>query len=140
MREFYRGPYETAVGHGELLTELRFPVRPRSGSAYEKVGRRVGDWAIVAAGAAVVMGEDGRLADVSIGVTAVNLPSTATRAEDAIRGERPDEAAFAAAAAIVAADCAPVEDQRGPVDYKRHLAAELTRRVLRTATARATAR
>src|SRR5208282_3884003 len=50
VREFHRGPYETVVGRGELLAEIRVPLRPGTGSAYEKVSRRVGDWSIAAAG------------------------------------------------------------------------------------------
>ena len=46
MRDFHRGPYQTAVGQDELLCEVRVPIRPRSSSAYEKVERRVGDWAV----------------------------------------------------------------------------------------------
>ncbi|MGI9005026.1 MAG: FAD binding domain-containing protein [Streptosporangiaceae bacterium] len=52
-RDFHTGPYETVVGPGELLTEIRIPVRPGCGSAYQKVGRRVGDWPVGAAGAAL---------------------------------------------------------------------------------------
>ena len=52
-RQFHTGPYETVVAPGELLTEIRVPIVPGGGSAYEKVGRRVGDWPISAAGAAV---------------------------------------------------------------------------------------
>ena len=51
VREFHLGPYETVVGPGELLAEIRVPVRPGTGSAYEKVARRVGDWSVAAAGA-----------------------------------------------------------------------------------------
>lgn len=137
MPEFHRGPYETAVAQDELLTEIRFPVRPRTGSAYEKVERRVGDWAVAAAGASVTLDETGAIADVAIGLTSVGLDGrTATRAEDAIRGARPTEDAFAEAAALAAEECDPIADQRGPVDYKRHLAGELTKRVLRRAVAR----
>src|SRR5581483_7983511 len=53
MAEFHRGPYETAVGDAEMLTEVRVPLHDDAGSAYEKVERRVGDWAIAAVGAAV---------------------------------------------------------------------------------------
>ena len=138
MSELHRGPYETAVAQDELLTEVRFPVTPRSGSAYEKVERRVGDWAVAAAGASISLGPDGTIADVAIGLTSVGLDGrTATRAEEILRGNRPSDELFAAAAASAAEDCEPIADQRGPVDYKRHLAAELTKRVLRTATARA---
>lgn len=137
MREFHRRPYETAVGHGELLTEIRFPLRAGHGSAYHKVERRVGDWAIAAAGAAVWM--DGQtVGDCRIGLTAVGLDGgTATRAQEAIRGRPPSEEAFAEASRLAAEECNPVADQRGPVDYKRHLADELTKRSLRLAVARA---
>ncbi len=137
MAELYRGPYETAVAQNELLTEIRFPVRPRSSSAYEKVERRVGDWAVAAAGAAVTLGADNRIEEVAIGLTAVGLDGLATRARDVLVGQLPSEELYAAAGAIAAHDCRPTADQRGPVDYKRHLADELTRRVLRTACARA---
>lgn len=137
MAELHRGPYETAVAQNELLTEIRFPVRPRSGSAYEKVERRVGDWAVAAAGAAVTLAADNRIEDVAIGLTAVGLEGTATRAHEVLRGQLPSDELYAAAGRIAAEDCSPAADQRGPVDYKRHLAAELTRRVLRRACARA---
>jgi carbon-monoxide dehydrogenase medium subunit len=134
---FYRGPYETAVEQTELLTEVRFPVMARSSSAYEKVGRRVGDWAVVAAGASVTLAADGSVEDSSIGLTAVGLAGTVTRAEALLKGKRPDEKLFAEAGRIAFEDCNPMADQRGPVDYKRHLAGELTRRALRRACARA---
>ena len=137
MAELHRGPYETAVAQDELLTEIRFPVKPRTGSAYEKVERRVGDWAVAAAGASVTLDETGAIADVAIGLTSVGLDGrTATRAEEALKGSLPSEEAFATAAQYAAEDCDPVADQRGPIDYKRHLAAELTKRVLRRAVER----
>ena len=137
IAELHRGPYETAVEQNELLTEIRFPIRPRSGSAYEKVERRVGDWAVAAAGAALSLAEDGSIAEAAIGLTAVGLEGTATDAEQVLLGERPGEELFAEAGRRAASAASPVEDQRGPVDYKRHLADELTRRVLRQAVARA---
>jgi aerobic carbon-monoxide dehydrogenase medium subunit len=137
MDEFHRGPYETACDQSELITEVRFPIRPRSGSAYEKVERRVGDWAVAAAGAAVQMAEDGTVADATIGLTAVGLESLATDAAAVLVGQRPSEDLVAEAGRLAAVASSPVEDQRGPVDYKRHLADELTRRVLRRALERA---
>lgn len=138
MGELHRGPYETAVEHGEILTEIRWPIRPRSGSAYEKVERRVGDWAVAAAGAAVSLTEDGRIDDIAIGLTAVGMDAgTATRAEGVLRDQHPADDLYAEAGRLAAEDCNPVKDQRGPVDYKRHLADELTRRVLRRACERA---
>jgi carbon-monoxide dehydrogenase medium subunit len=133
MAEFHRGPYETACEQHELITEVRFPIRPRMGSAYEKVERRVGDWAVAAAGAAVHLADDGTIADAAIGLTALGLEGLATDAAAVLVGERPSADLVEEAGRLAALASSPVEDQRGPVDYKRHLADELTRRVLRRA-------
>ena len=139
MADFYRGPYETAVGDAELLVEIRLPVRPGAGSAYEKVERRAGDWAVVSAGAAVWLA-DGAVADARVGLAAVGPNTTGIPAiSEAMRGQAPSEELYARAGAIAAESCSPVSDQRGSADYKRHLADELTRRSLRRAVARATA-
>jgi aerobic carbon-monoxide dehydrogenase medium subunit len=137
IHDFHRGPYETACEQHELLTEIRFPIRAGQGSAYEKVERRVGDWAVAAAGATVVLDADGAIEDATIGLTAVGLEGLAVDAAAVLLGQRPSEELFADAGRLAADASSPVEDQRGPADYKRHLADELTRRVLRTATARA---
>ena len=136
-RAFHTGPYETVVGPAEMLTEIRLPVRPDTGSAYLKVCRRAGDWPIGAAGAAVRLA-GGRIADVGIGLTAVGAAHfVAAEAEEFLRGRVADEEAFARAGEIAAAHCNPAADQRGPVEYKRHLVGELTVRVLRMAVRRA---
>ena len=175
VREFHLGPYETVVAPDELLTELRVPIRPGGGSAYEKVARRVGDWSVAAAGtvlwlapaAAAATAADGRgaragtaanragsktgtktrngaadgrpvVVEAGIGLAAVGASHfVATEAEDFLRGRPADSATFAEAGRIAAEHCAPAADQRGPVDYKRHLTAELTARALRRAAARA---
>jgi carbon-monoxide dehydrogenase medium subunit len=137
MADFHRGPYESAVDQSELLIEVRFPIVARSGSAYEKVERRVGDWAVAAAGAAVTLAEDGSIADASIGLTALGLEGAATAAAESLLGRTPGEDAFTEAGRLAAEASNPNDDQRGPIDYKRHLADELTRRVLRLATLRA---
>ena len=137
MEQFHRGPYETAVAPQELLCEVRFPIRPRSSSAYEKVERRTGDWAVAAAGAAVTLAPDGTIAEASIGLTAVGLNGTVADAAAVLLGQPPGEELFMEAGRLAAEAARPTEDQRGPVDYKRHLADELTRRVLRRACARA---
>jgi carbon-monoxide dehydrogenase medium subunit len=137
LREFHTGPYETAVGQGELLTEIRVPILPGGGSAYEKVERRAGDWAVAAAGGVVRLDGD-TIVEAGIGLTAVGAPHFhAPEAEQAIRGRPATEETFAEAGQIAARNCNPSADQRGPVDYKRHLAGELTRRALRRAAARA---
>jgi carbon-monoxide dehydrogenase medium subunit len=136
-REFHTGPYETVVAPGEMLTEIRIPVRPGGGSAYEKVGRRVGDWPVGAAGAALWLDGDS-IDDAGIGLTAVGARQfAAPEAEDFLRGAPATEESFARAGEIAAEHCRPVSDQRGPADYKRHLARELTVRALRRALHRA---
>jgi len=136
MAEFHRGPYETAVEHGEILTEIRIPVRPNGSSAYAKVERRAGDWAVTSAGAAVWM--DGPvIADARVGLAAVG-PNTSgiPGVSEALRGQEPSEDLYERAGAIAAESCSPTTDNRGTADYKRHLADELTRRTLRTSVER----
>jgi carbon-monoxide dehydrogenase medium subunit len=137
MQDFHVGPYTTAVGADELLTEVRIAVRPNAGSAHEKVERRAGDWAIAAASAALWM-DGGTISGAGIALSAVGLTTIhLTRAEELLRGKAPSEELFAEAGAIASADCSPTADGRGPVDYKRHLAGVLTQRALRRAAARA---
>jgi carbon-monoxide dehydrogenase medium subunit len=132
MEDFHRGPYETAVADGEMLLEISIPVRPHGSSAYEKVERRAGDWAVTSAGAAVWLNDDGTVADARVGLAAVGPNTTGIPAiSAALRGREPSEALYAEAGAIAAQSCEPVTDQRGSADYKRHLAGELTRRALR---------
>jgi carbon-monoxide dehydrogenase medium subunit len=136
MEDFHRGPYETAVGAAEILTEIRIPVRPHGSSAYAKVERRAGDWAVTSAGAAVWMDGD-VISDARVGLAAVG-PNTAgiPAISEALRGQPPSEELYEQAGGIAAQSCSPVTDNRGSADYKRHLADELTRRTLRTAVQR----
>jgi carbon-monoxide dehydrogenase medium subunit len=136
VREFHRGPYETAVEHEELLVAVCVPIVPGSGSAYAKLERRAGDWAVAAAGAMLALDGD-TVAEVGIGLSAVGAPHfVASEAEEFLRGGPATDDAFAEAGRIAAQHCSPSADQRGPVDYKRHLAGELTTRVLRRAARR----
>jgi len=139
-REFFTGPYETVVAPAEVLTEIRIPIRSGGGSAYVKVGRRVGDWPVGAAGVALWLAGDS-IADAGIGLSAVGARHfAAAEAEEMLRGAPPTEETFARAGHIAAEHCRPTSDQRGPEEYKRHLACELTVRALRRALSRATGR
>ena len=136
MPEFQRGPYQTAVAQTEILIEIRVPLREGSGSAYEKVDRRVGDWAVAAAGASVQL-TGGTIERAGIALAAVGGDIVSTAAQEALVGEPPSNALFARAGALAAAACSPVTDQRGSAEYKRHVVGVLTERALRRATARA---
>jgi carbon-monoxide dehydrogenase medium subunit len=137
MSEFHRGPYETAVGDGQMLTEIRLPLHDHAGSAYEKVERRAGDWAVAAAGASIWM-DGANIGDAGIGLAAVGAPDMrSARAEEALRGQPPSEELFAEAGRLAAEECNPTTDQRGSEEYKRHLAQELTIRAVRRAVERA---
>ena len=137
-RAFHTGPYETVVGPAEMLVELRVPIRPGCGSAYEKLDRRAGDWAIAAGGCFITLDGSGVVADVGIGLTAVGAAHfCCPKAEAALRGRVAGDERLTAAAVKAAEAAKPQTDQRGPADYKRHLAGELTKRALRRAVARA---
>jgi aerobic carbon-monoxide dehydrogenase medium subunit len=134
--DFLLGPYETSLAHNEMLTEVRIPLRHNSSSAYAKVERRVGDWAVAAAGAAVSLDGD-QITAARVGLTAVNADRDGLAAVwDALVGSPATEETFAEAGRLAAQACEPVSDQRGTADYKRHLASELTNRTLRTSVER----
>jgi carbon-monoxide dehydrogenase medium subunit len=135
MEEFHVGPYMTAVQPTELLIEVRFKIKPGGGSAHEKVERRAGDFAIVAASAALWI-QGGRIADAGLACSAVG-PTTMHigRAEQLLIGQSPSEDLFAQAGAMASQDCSPSADGRGPIDYKRHVAGVLSKRALSRAAA-----
>ena len=139
---FFTGPFATALDAGEILVEVRVPVpAARSGGAYVKLERKVGDFATAAVAAQVTLSAAGACEQVGLGLTNVGLtPIKATRAESALRGQRPDEAAITAAARLAAEAAQPAEDLRGSVEYKRDLVRVLTARALRRAVQRAQGR
>ena len=137
MEDFHAGPYTTAIEDGEILTQIRIPIRPGAGSAHEKVERRAGDWAIAAVSAALWI-EDGTIAEAGLALGAVGLTTIhAERSEGLLRGQQPSGELFAEAGELASEDCSPTADGRGPVDYKRHLAGELSKRALTRAAERA---
>jgi aerobic carbon-monoxide dehydrogenase medium subunit len=139
MHEFHRGPYQTAVGPAEMLVEIRVPLPNASGSAYEKVDRRVGDWAVAAAGASIALSQDGSIARAGLALAAVGSDVTSHEAEAALAGRPPSDELFERAAAVAVSNCGPVTDQRGSAEYKRHVAGVLTERALSRAATRALA-
>ena len=137
MDEFYRGPYETAVGDGEMLVEIRVPLHEAHGSAYEKVERRVGDWAVAAAGAALRL-EGGTIAEAGIALTAVGARRPSARAQDALGGQAPSEELFAAPPRQSPPRTArPAATSAARSSTSAIWRSELTHRALRRAVARA---
>jgi aerobic carbon-monoxide dehydrogenase medium subunit len=139
VASFFTGPFTTALGAGEILVEVRVPVPPpRSGGAYLKLERKVGDFATAAVAVQVTLGADGACERAGIGLTNVGLtPIKATSAEAALAGKRLDEGAIRDAARLAAEASQPAADLRGPVEYKRDLVRVLTARALRKALERA---
>src|SRR3954451_12920555 len=124
----------TAVGAGEVLTEIRLPTMAGYGFGYQKFNRRQEDWAMVAACALVKKGADGSCEDVRIGLTHMgSTPLRATAAEQALRGRPLDAQSIAAAADQAAEGTEPPADLNATAEYKRHLARVLTRRALEDA-------
>ena len=137
MADFHLGPYRTAVDDDEMLVEIRVPLRKHTGSAYEKVNRRVGDWAVAAAGAALTV-TDGVISHAGIALVAVGSDVASPAAEAVLLGREPNDELFEEAAAAAAAACTPVTDQRGSAEYKRHAAGVLAARAMARAAQRAT--
>jgi carbon-monoxide dehydrogenase medium subunit len=137
--KFFTGLFSTALAGDEILTEIRIPVPPpRSGGAYVKLERKVGDFATAAAAAQVTLGADGTIQRAGIGLTAAGpTPIEAAEAEKYLQGKKPDDAAIKEAARLSAAATSPTADRRGSVEYKREMARVLTARALRKAVERA---
>ena len=138
-RGFFVDTFQTGIGPAEILTEVRIPLPgPKTGSAYQKLERRAGDFSTVGAATLLTLGDDGRIAQVGIGLTAVaDAPFAATDAEDALRGAQPGDELFRAAAA--SRQSRPADDAHGPAEYKRAMVTEMTFRALRAALGRALA-
>ena len=139
-RAYYRGPYDTAALAGEILTVIRFATPPAGhGFAYEKLKRKVGDYATAAA-AVILTVADGKIAACAITLT--NVGDTALVAADAAKaviGTALDKASLAKAVAAAEAITAPAADGRGSAEYRSKMAGVMTARALRRAFARATA-
>ena len=134
---FFHGTYMTDLAEDEILVEIRVPAfAPKTGSAYEKLKRKTGDWATAAA--AVVMRIDGGMVS-HVRIALTNLAPTALRAADAeaaLLGKPLTDAAIADVAARAMAICDPAEDLRGDRDYKTAMAGQMLRRAIAKAAAR----
>jgi aerobic carbon-monoxide dehydrogenase medium subunit len=139
IEDFFMSLFATALQHEEILTEIRIPVPPaRSGGAYFKLERKVGDFATAAVAAQLTLDEKGVCQKVGIGLTNVGpTPVKARKAEEFLRGKKPDESNIAQAAQLASDESTPSPDLRGPVDYKKGLVKELAKRALTRALGRA---
>lgn len=137
--DFFQGLFATALAPDEVLTEVQIPMpKSHSGGAYQKMERKVGDFAT--AGVAVQLNLDaaGKIEQIGIGLTNVGtMAIRARRSEDALRGEMPEPKWIERAALFAQEDCDPSADLRGSVEYKRNLVRVLTMRALEKAVARA---
>ncbi|WP_397546687.1 FAD binding domain-containing protein [Rhodothermus marinus] len=138
-REFFLDFYTTALEPDEILTAIRIPTPPpRSGGAYEKLERKVGDYAAAAVAVQLSLAEDGTLSYVGIGLTNVaHVPLFAARSCAHLQGQHPTPERIDEAARMASEGCNPRSDLRGSAEYKRAMVRELTRRAFRRALERA---
>jgi aerobic carbon-monoxide dehydrogenase medium subunit len=139
VEDFFLSLFSTALQYDEILTEIRIPIPPpRSGGAYFKLERKVGDFATAAVAAQLTLDGNGACQKVGIGLTNVGpTPIKARKAEDFLRGKKLDGSTIAQAGQLAADESEPSADLRGPVEYKKSLIKELTKRALTRAVERA---
>jgi carbon-monoxide dehydrogenase medium subunit len=139
IRDFFPGLFTTALEPEEILTEIKIPFPPpRSGGAYLKLERKVGDYATAGVAVQITLDDAGTCTRAGIGLTNVGMtPIKATQAEASLVGKQLDAAAIQQAAQLAASESQPMDDIRGSADYKRDLVRVLTTRALNTALDRA---
>lgn len=135
IENFFLSLFSTALKQDEILTEIRIPIPPpRSGGAYFKLERKVGDFATAAVAAQLTLDEQGACQQAGIGLTNVGAtPIKARKAEAFLQGRKLDEATIRQAAQLAADEAEPSADLRGPVEYKKGLVKELAKRALQRA-------
>ncbi|HEX6555564.1 MAG TPA: xanthine dehydrogenase family protein subunit M [Ktedonobacteraceae bacterium] len=135
---FTDSTFETTLRPNEMLTEIRIPApAEKSGGAYYKLERKVGDYAIAGVAAYVTLDEDGRINYAGMGLTNVGpVPIKARDAEQYLLGKTLDDTSIHQAADLAAAAAQPSSDTRGPAEYKRAMVHTLAVRALRKASAR----
>jgi carbon-monoxide dehydrogenase medium subunit len=128
--DFFQDMFTTAIGQGEILTEVRVPKHTGWGAQYEKFSRVAQQWSIVAV-AATVRIEGGAIVQARVALTNMGpMPIRATAAEQALVGFTADASAIAAVVADIAEGTRPPSDLNGDADYRRHLASVLARRAV----------
>jgi aerobic carbon-monoxide dehydrogenase medium subunit len=139
--DFFVDTFVTALAPDEVVVEVRIPVPTAdSGGAYQKLERKVGDYAIAGVAVQLALDPEGAVRDAGIGLTNLGpMPIRASDAEQALLGSVPEDELLVQVAGLVSAASDPVDDLRGPADYKRAVTRTLALRALRTATARASA-
>lgn len=139
IEDFFVSLFSTALEPSEILTEIRIPIPPtRSGGAYFKLERKVGDFATAAVAAFLSLDDKGIAQKVGIGMTNVGpRPLKAKKAEDFMRGKKVDLPSIAHTAQLAADESQPSSDLRGPAEYKKGLTKELAKRALSRALERA---
>jgi carbon-monoxide dehydrogenase medium subunit len=139
VNQFFRGLFSTALAADEILTEIRVPVPPaRSGGAYVKLERKVGDFATAAAAAQVTLGTSGSIEQVGLALTNLgSVPIQVSAAESYLAGKAPSEAVIAEAGRLAAEAAEPSPDRRGSIEYKREMARVHAQRALKLAIPRA---
>jgi aerobic carbon-monoxide dehydrogenase medium subunit len=136
--EFYQGAYFTALEPGEILAAVAVPVQPAGhGYAYEKLKRKVGDYATAAAAVVLTM-SGGKVESCAIGLTNLHeTPLLAADAAKAVLGTSLDAAVLKNVAAAAQAIMSPAADARGPVEYRKHVGGIMVTRALQRAALRA---
>jgi len=135
IETFFIGPFESALAHDEILTEIRIPKhQPGDKGAYIKMERRVGDFATAAVAVQLRLDNYGQCTQVGIGLTNVGLtPIKAKAAEEKLKGRQVNDTSIREAAQMASEAADPQEDNRGSVEYKRALVKTLTSRALHAA-------
>ena len=137
--DFFPDFFTTALEDNEILTEIRIPAsQPGSGGAYQKIERKVGDYAAAAVACQLSLEADGKIQQIGIGLTNVGpVPIRSVGAEGNLRGKTPDDSLIQESGRLAAEECNPVDDLRGSADYKRDLVNELTQRAIKISIERA---
>jgi aerobic carbon-monoxide dehydrogenase medium subunit len=138
-RQFFRGLFSTALAQDEILTEIRVPApAARTGGAYVKLERKVGDFATAAAAAQVTLTAAGAVERVGLALTNLGpTPVQVTAAEAYLTGKTPSDEVIAEAARLAGAAADPNADRRGSIEYKREMARVHAGRALKLAVQRA---